>query len=241
MPAPGRLFGAVRPPPHVRQMQMSPLQRMYRAAGVPVGVAGAAGDGERRGPLSRLMALGLASGGDKKGEEKITILHRLLAAGTYAMPLMDTLQAFIQPLMFRFPGLESIMGVVGRAAFYYTAIPLLPFFLFMGAYFVVIRKNSKIKFPYFVRYNVMQSLIITMFQYFFALFYFRMLGFNPLDDSMLNEVLILTIVMGSLLMIGNCIVTAVMGGLPQIPLISEGVGMHIGDGPQIPRSYGDDD
>ena len=156
-------------------------------------------------------------------------------------------QAFIQPLMFRFPGLESIMGVVGRAAFYYTAIPLLPFFLFMGAYFVVIRKNSKIKFPYFVRYNVMQvvscgcekvslsvcscpficvcvcvcvccmcvatqSLIITMFQYFFALFYFRMLGFNPLDDSMLNEVLILTIVMGSLLMIGNCIVTALMGG-----------------------------
>ena len=89
MPAPGRLFGAVRPPPHVRQMQMSPLQRMYRAAGVPVG---AAFDGERRGPLSRLMALGLSSGGDKKGDEKITILHRLLAAGTYAMPLMDTLQ-----------------------------------------------------------------------------------------------------------------------------------------------------
>ncbi|KAF8819953.1 TIC20 [Cardiosporidium cionae] len=176
-------------------------------------------------PLSKRDSL------DKARVKTLSIIHKLIAAGSYCLPLLDAFQAFNFPLMMRYPKLSPIFSLITPILFVYTSVPMLPFALFMGSYMIFVKKNI-FNLPYFVKYNVMQSLLLSMFHYAFAMLYFRVSPFSPMDDSPLNEMILLTTVLSCFGMIFNSMFSTLLGNYPTFPVISEAVNMHIGDKPE---------
>ncbi|EUD67292.1 hypothetical protein C922_02442 [Plasmodium inui San Antonio 1] len=120
------------------------------------------------------------------GESDITLLDKLIASTSYILPFMDAIQAFVMPLVNMLPlSLHKYLFQIEKLNQMYSSIPFLSFGTFMGLYFLFVKEN-RFKFHYFIRYHHMQSLILSMFGYALALFYFRVFPYSYNDTDIFN-------------------------------------------------------
>ncbi|SBT71540.1 apicoplast import protein Tic20, putative [Plasmodium malariae] len=136
------------------------------------------------------------------GESDITMLDKLIASTSYILPFMDAIQAFVMPLINILPiSLHKYLFQIEKINQIYSSIPFLSFVTFMGLYFFFVKEN-KFKFHYFIRYHHMQSLILSMFGYALALFYFRVFPYSYNDTDIFNLTILystMSIYFGSLI------------------------------------------
>ncbi|KJP85852.1 hypothetical protein AK88_04500 [Plasmodium fragile] len=164
-----------------------------------------------------------------QGESDITLLDKLIASTSYILPFMDAIQAFVMPLVNMLPSsLHKYLFQIEKLNQMYSSIPFLSFGTFMGLYFLFVKEN-RFKFHYFIRYHHMQSLILSMFGYALALFYFRVLPYSYNDTDILNLTFLystMAIYFGSLII---PFLSSLLGYYIEIPVISDAIKLHIGE------------
>ncbi|CRH00318.1 apicoplast import protein Tic20, putative [Plasmodium relictum] len=163
------------------------------------------------------------------GESDITILDKCIASISYILPFMDAVQAFVMPLVNILPvSLHKYLFQIEKINQIYSSIPFLSFATFMGLYFLFVKEN-KFKFHYFIKYHHMQSLILSMFGYALALFYFRVFPYSYNDTDISNLTVLystMTIYFGSLIV---PFFASLLGYYIEIPVLSEAIKLHIGE------------
>ncbi|GAW81208.1 apicoplast import protein Tic20 [Plasmodium gonderi] len=163
------------------------------------------------------------------GERDITLFDKFVASTSYILPFIDAIQAFIMPLVNMLPhSLHKYLFQIEKINQIYSSIPFLSFGTFMGLYFLFVKEN-KFKFHYFIRYHHMQSLILSMFGYAMALFYFRVFPYSYNDTDIFNLTILystMTIYFGSLII---PFFSSLLGYYIEIPVISEAIKLHIGE------------
>ncbi|VUZ96128.1 apicoplast import protein Tic20, putative [Plasmodium vivax] len=163
------------------------------------------------------------------GESDVTLLDKLIASTSYILPFMDAIQAFVMPLVNMLPtSLHKYLFQVEKLNQIYSSIPFLSFGTFMGLYFLFVKENH-FKFHYFIRYHHMQSLILSMFGYALALFYFRVFPYSYNDTDIFNLTVLystMAIYFGSLIV---PFLSSLLGYYIEIPVISEAIKLHIGE------------
>ncbi|ANQ08258.1 Uncharacterized protein PCOAH_00027820 [Plasmodium coatneyi] len=164
-----------------------------------------------------------------QGESDITLLDKLIASTSYILPFMDAIQAFVMPLVNMLPSsLHKYLFQIEKLNQLYSSIPFLSFGTFMGLYFLFVKEN-RFKFHYFIRYHHMQSLILSMFGYALALFYFRVLPYSYNDTDIFNLTILystMAIYFGSLII---PFLSSLLGYYIEIPVISDAIKLHIGE------------
>ncbi|CRG96497.1 apicoplast import protein Tic20, putative [Plasmodium gallinaceum] len=163
------------------------------------------------------------------GESDITILDKCIASISYILPFMDAVQAFVMPLVNILPtSLHKYLFQIEKINQIYSSIPFLSFVTFMGLYFLFV-KDNKFKFHYFIKYHHMESLILSMFGYALALFYFRVFPYSYNDTDIFN----LTILYSTMaIYFGSLIIpffASLLGYYIEIPVLSEAIKLHIGE------------
>ncbi|SBT77323.1 apicoplast import protein Tic20, putative [Plasmodium ovale] len=163
------------------------------------------------------------------GESDVSLLEKLIASTSYILPLMDAVQAFVMPLLNMLPpSMHKFLLQIERINHMYSSIPFLSFGTFMCLYFLFVKEN-KFKFHYFIRYHHMQSLILSMFGYALALFYFRVFPYSYNDTDIFNLTILystMAIYFGSLII---PFISSLIGYYIEIPVISEAIKLHIGE------------
>lgn len=164
-----------------------------------------------------------------QGESDITLLDKLIASTSYILPFIDAIQAFVMPLVNMLPpSLHKYLFQIEKLNQMYSSIPFLSFGTFMGLYFLFVKEN-RFKFHYFIRYHHMQSLILSMFGYALALFYFRVFPYSYNDTDIFNLTILystMSIYFGSLLI---PFLSSLLGYYIEIPVISDAIKLHIGE------------
>ncbi|VEV56619.1 apicoplast import protein Tic20, putative [Plasmodium vinckei vinckei] len=163
------------------------------------------------------------------GETNVTIFDKLMASTAYILPFMDAVQAYMMPLLNMLPfHLHKYLFLIEKFNNIYMSIPFSSFGTFMGLYFMFVKEN-KFKFHYFIKYHHMQGLILSMFGYALALFYFRVFPYSYNDTDIFN----LTVLYSSMsIYFGSLIIpfmASLLGYYIEIPVISEAIKLHIGD------------
>ncbi|CXI39843.1 apicoplast import protein Tic20, putative [Plasmodium berghei] len=163
------------------------------------------------------------------GETDVTLFDKLIASAAYILPYMDAIQAYMMPLLNMLPfHLHKYLFLIEKFNNIYMSIPFSSFATFMGLYFMFVKEN-KFNFHYFIKYHHMQGLILSMFGYALALFYFRVFPYSYNDTDIFN----LTVLYSSMIIyFGSLIIpfmASLLGYYIEIPVISEAIKLHIGD------------
>ncbi|VWU48360.1 apicoplast import protein Tic20, putative [Hepatocystis sp. ex Piliocolobus tephrosceles] len=163
------------------------------------------------------------------GESNITISDKLIASTGYILPFIDAIQAFTMPLLNILPNsMHKYVLLAERINHILSSIPFLSFGTFTGLYFLFVKEN-KFKFHYFIKFHHMQSLILSMFGYALALFYFRVFPYSYNNTDIINFTFLystMAIYFGSLII---PFIASLLGYYIEMPVISEAIKLHIGE------------
>ena len=152
--------------------------------------------------------------------------QRLLAVAAYGLPWRHGV-AFGGGLVAAFPAIDPLVNGLALLAAPLVAVEqLLPFgglIVFLGLYLGVVRND---RVPYTIRFNVLQAILLDIVLVLLTL----VLGLlAPLQASAGFALRTLgdTVFLGSLLVIGYCLVQGLRGVEPELPTISEAVRMQL--------------
>lgn len=156
----------------------------------------------------------------KKYSVLFKIFDRIISVAVYTLPFLE-LYGFFNVFMcssgLRIPELQE-------AAYSLKANSWLNFLIFTVVVFLT--QSKKINLSYFVRYNLMQALIIifasSVLDTFGYLFPFFVLGQGSVGYFVFNIVCFLCIVL-----VFYCTIFASRGKIPNIPLLSEAVRLQL--------------
>jgi uncharacterized membrane protein len=149
------------------------------------------------------------------------IWQRLLAALAYLLPWSDAV-SFGTWLFRQFPPLVWLTLPVAPLQLLETAVPLGSLVLFL-VLFLAVARNPQV--PYFVRFAVMQALLLDIVLVLVQLAFQTLLP--SLSGTFLFRTLSNTVFLGVLLLVLYGIVEALRGREAEIPTVSEAVRMQL--------------
>ncbi|EDO08007.1 putative integral membrane protein [Babesia bovis T2Bo] len=153
------------------------------------------------------------------------------ASAAYVFPLMDVVENFGDTVKPHVPEIaQMIIDQLRSISQFYGSVPFLSSTMSTLIYSGLVKKNQY-DVSYFVRYHVLQSQILSSFQNTLAMFYFKLLPFDPSSQDFLPTVSLMSAIFASFGAVFYCIGSAVFGRYASLPIISEAVQLHIGEIP----------
>ena len=151
----------------------------------------------------------------------IPIWQRLLALLAYLLPWSDALP-FGRALYALFPWLAWLQLPALPLVLLQQSLPFAGFLLFLVLFLVVVR-NPKV--PYFLRFNVLQAILIDILIVVLGLIFNVLL--TPLGDSLVLRTLNNTVFIGCLAVVLFSLLQCLRGREPDLPTLSEAVRMQL--------------
>jgi uncharacterized membrane protein len=149
---------------------------------------------------------------------------RIFACLAYLLPILHVLRVVGLALMtsdsFLTPILESILGFLEPLLnIYYEPLGgYMPLVVFFALYMLVVRNE---KMAHFIRFNVMQAILIGIVLSLFSIVWLYMLRpFLPIE-GIIAQTLFNTVFLATLVATGYSIIQSVLGKYAEIPTISE--------------------
>lgn len=156
----------------------------------------------------------------------LPLWQRLLAVAAYLLPWRHGM-AFGGGLAQAFPTLNPLFNALALPVFPLVAVEnLLPFgglVIFLGLYLGVVR-NQRV--PYAIRFNVLQAILLDIVLVLLSLVLSLLTGL-PTAAGFALRTLDDTVFLGTLLVIGYCLVQGLRGLEPELPTVSEAVRMQL--------------
>ena len=146
---------------------------------------------------------------------------RIFGALVYVIPLLDALP-FGSFLLKQFPQIALIYLPLQPLIQIYYGIPFASFILFLVLFFAVVRNDN---ISYFIRFNVMQCILIGILLSLFGLIIQTLLP--GLGVNLLTETLVNFAFLGALAACFYSIVQTALGRYAEIPTISEAASSQI--------------
>jgi hypothetical protein len=171
---------------------------------------------------------------NNKNRKQLTILDRILGGGFYLLPLFELVKDNLELL--KDTGIPQSIWF-REILFYYNIIPYLNYILFFGSYFVLIYYRV-VPMSYFVRYNIMQGLLIFIASSLVTSLYYTAFTFSTYEtsSSFINlffnsiiQYIFTSITIGTAGVLVYCIISSIFGKYSKIPFISDSLVWHIGD------------
>ena len=152
---------------------------------------------------------------------EIPIWQRLLALLAYLLPWSEGVP-FGVSLYGIFPALQWLTLPVIPVLMLQRLVPFGSFLLFLVLFLAVVR-NPKV--PYFIRFNVLQAILLDIVLVLLALAFNVLLG--PLAGSFAVRTLSNTVYLGTLVLMLFAVVQCVRGKEADIPTVSEAVRLQL--------------
>ncbi|KAK1933291.1 hypothetical protein X943_003034 [Babesia divergens] len=155
----------------------------------------------------------------------------LMASAAYVLPLMESVEnfgEFARPHVPEFAQ-EAIKGIHQLSQFY-SSVPFLSYSMSTLIYSGLVKKD-KLDISYFLRYHLLQSLILSSFQNSLAMFYFKLLPLDVSAQDFVSVVSMMSAVITSFGAVLYCACHALLGRFGSLPVISDAVQLHIGRTP----------
>ncbi|MBF2025792.1 MAG: hypothetical protein IGS48_03370 [Oscillatoriales cyanobacterium C42_A2020_001] len=148
---------------------------------------------------------------------------RIFACLAYLLPLLDVIGlvgvalfasgSFLAPLLaFIVMPLSPLLGI------YYGFGGFMPLIIFFALYLLVVRND---RVPHFIRFNVMQSILIGILLSLFSIIWRYVLSSVFLPTSIVAQTLFNTVFLATLGVSIYCIFQSALGRYAEIPTISE--------------------
>tara|TARA_Y100001968_G_scaffold316190_1_gene343701 strand:+ start:2782 stop:3243 length:462 start_codon:yes stop_codon:yes gene_type:complete len=151
----------------------------------------------------------------------IPIWQRILGVYIYMLPWSESIP-FGYNLFYNFPILKILLIPALPIIFIKQIIPFSGFLIFILLFFTVIR-NPKIN--YFLRYNSLQSILISIgisiINLGFQIFLY------PISNNLITRTFSSTVLISIIAIITFCIIESIKGEAPNLPVISDAVKMQI--------------
>ena len=108
------------------------------------------------------------------------------------------------------------------------------FFIFFAVYFIVIRYGKKYKIDYFIRYNVMHSILIMLLQVPITYFYVELVQFLTLNQFLkaFTMNLATSLILVNFFIIFYAIYYSLTNRYVQLPIITDACELHVGKNEQ---------
>ncbi|MFM8526463.1 MAG: Tic20 family protein [Cyanobacteriota bacterium] len=155
----------------------------------------------------------------------LPLWQRLLAVAAYLLPWRDGLD-FSAGFLGAFPELRPVVNALALPVFPLVAVEnLLPFgslVVFLGLYLGVVRN---LRVPYAIRFNVLQAILLDIVLVLARLLLSLVANVQAASFALrtLND----TVFLGTVLVIGFCVVQGLRGQEPDLPTVSEAVRMQL--------------
>lgn len=150
------------------------------------------------------------------------IINRMWCVAMYGCPFLE-LYLFFNPLMRSYrispAWLESM-------AIYYRQIPGLNLVIFIIIIYLL--SYSRIKLSYYSRYNYVQVLIILFLANFLETVEF-LFPYAARGHGTITAPFFFFLCFGQMLLICYCVIYAILGKIPNIPLLTRAVKIQLGD------------
>jgi len=152
---------------------------------------------------------------------QIPLWQRLLAVLAYLLPWSDGIE-FGASLFGLFPLLQLLAVPALPVLALQRLVPFGGFLLFLALFLGVVR-NQKV--PYFIRFNVLQAILIDIVLILLSLAFRVLLA--PLGAGFALRTLSNTVFLGTLLLVLFAVVQCIRGKEPDIPTVSEAVRIQL--------------
>lgn len=156
----------------------------------------------------------------------LPLWQRLLAVAAYLLPWRHGVE-FASGLVRAFPELFPVINLLALPAAPLVAVEtLLPFgglVIFLGLYLGVVRNQ---RLPYAIRFNVLQAILLDIVLVLVSLVLGLFSGL-PASAAFALRTLNDTVFLGTVLVIGYCLVQGLRGQEPELPTVSEAVRMQL--------------
>ena len=152
---------------------------------------------------------------------QIPFWQRLLALLAYLLPWSDGV-LFGESLFGLFPVLQLLAVPALPVLTLQRLVPFGGFLLFLALFLGVVR-NQKV--PYFIRFNVLQAILIDIVLILLSLAFRVLLA--PLGAGFALRTLSNTVFLGTLLLVLFAVVQCIRGKEPDIPTVSEAVRIQL--------------
>ena len=171
---------------------------------------------------------------NNKNQQQLNILDRIFASGFYLLPLYELLKDNFELL--KSTGIPQ-SAWFREISFYYNIIPYFNYIVFFGSYFVLIYYRL-IPLKYFVRYNIMQSLLIFIASSLVTSLYYTVFTFSMYSTSeniasvffySIIQYVFTSIPFGTGCLLIYCMIQSLFGKYSKIPFLSDSLVWHIGD------------
>ena len=156
----------------------------------------------------------------------LPLWQRLLAVAAYLLPWRHGV-AFGGGLNRAFPALDPLFNALALPVFPLVAVEnLLPFgglLVFLGLFLGVVRND---RVPYAIRFNVLQAILLDIVLVLITLvlgLVSSLVGSGGFALRTLND----TVFLGTVVVIGYCLVQGLRGLDPELPTVSEAVRMQL--------------
>jgi hypothetical protein len=156
----------------------------------------------------------------------LPLWQRLLAVAAYLLPWRHGV-AFGGGLNRAFPALDPLFNALALPVFPLVAVEnLLPFgglLVFLGLFLGVVRND---RVPYAIRFNVLQAILLDIVLVLITLvlgLVSSLVGPGGFALRTLND----TVFLGTVVVIGYCLVQGLRGLDPELPTVSEAVRMQL--------------
>jgi uncharacterized membrane protein len=147
---------------------------------------------------------------------------RIFACLAYLLPLLDVVGLVGSVLMlsgsFLAPLLALIILPLQPLLRVYYGIPFFPLIVFFALYMLVVR-NEKI--AHFIRFNVMQSILIGIVLSLFSIIWSYVLSSFLPPTNIITQTLFNTVFLATVVAAGYSILQSILGRYAEIPTISE--------------------
>ena len=171
----------------------------------------------------------------------------LTAASLYLLPIKDNLHFYGKNLkeipLFNWlltdlpiiKKLTSKILIINNLGWYSNLIKNIlhksPFIIFFITYFLIIKLGKKLNIPYFIRYNMMHSILISLAQVPIMHCYTILNQFITLNPflKIFSETLALSLILFTFFIIFYSILYTSLGYYLYIPLITDSSVLHLGD------------
>jgi uncharacterized membrane protein len=147
---------------------------------------------------------------------------RIFACLAYLLPLLDVVGLVATVLMLSGSFLTPILAVIilplQPLLRVYYGVPFLPLIVFFALYMLVVR-NEKI--AHFIRFNVMQSILIGIVLSLFSIIWTYALSSILSPTNIITQTLFNTVFLATVVAVGYSVVQSALGKYAEIPTISE--------------------
>jgi len=169
------------------------------------------------------------------------LLSSVFACLAYCVP-MNTVLTYYEDTIEIIPFVQYLEPFsAGQNPFQYTIfeglwaflLGQLPFIMFFGMYFLVVKNGSRWNISYFVRYHCIHSLLISVMQIPLSYCYLYCLGFNNATSALAEGVFLnlrCTVVMVHMALIAYGALCASLNKYVNIPLVTSACRFHLGEG-----------